>query len=143
MTLKSACRLTLLLSSTVCASVALAADETERSEAGVRAVEAKWVQAFLNGDEAYLGKLLDDGYVSVNLNGVARPKAAIIALARKIAAMPSRPAATAPHSKITVLGDAAIVVDMQPEQVAVDVFHYSDGVWHAWYSQHTAVAKKP
>jgi hypothetical protein len=28
---------------------------------GIRAVEAKWVQAFLNGDEVYLGKLLDDG----------------------------------------------------------------------------------
>lgn len=126
-----------------CIPMTLSANETEKSEAGVRAVEARWTHAFLSGDEVFLNHLLDDDYVSINLNGVARPKAAIIALARKIAAAPSRPAETASDSKITIVGDAAIVVDMQPDQVSVDVFHYTDGAWHAWYSQHTAVAKKP
>ena len=63
--------------------------------------------AFVGGDEAYLGRLLDDGYVSVGSSGKARPKAEIIALARKVAAMPKQ-AYDKPRSHIEVRGDTAI-----------------------------------
>jgi hypothetical protein len=124
-------------------SLAVAEDanvETKMTEAGIRAVEAHWVRAFLTGDEAYLNTLLDVDYVSVNTKGVPRPKVEIIALAKSIAAKGPQtippPSAT---SKVAIQGDAAIVTDAGMGQVAADVFHYGNGAWHAWYSQHTAV----
>jgi Domain of unknown function (DUF4440) len=124
------------------AAPALADDtaETAPTADGVRAVEAHWTRAFLGGDEAYLDKLLDDDYVSVNQKGVARPKSAIIALAKKIAAAPNPPPATPPPLNIVVHGSAAIVTSSNATDVSVDVFHYENGAWHAWYSQHTAVS---
>ena len=125
-------------------AIALANDasaETQMSEAGVRAVEAHWVRAFLTGDETYLNTLLDADYVSVNTRGAPRPKADIIALAKNIAAKgPQTIPPPSPNMKIVVHGDSAIVTDAGFGQVSVDVFHYADGGWHAWYSQHTSVA---
>jgi hypothetical protein len=121
-------------------SAAVAAQQKSCTEDGVRAVEAQWTHAFLTGDEAYLNGLLDDDYVSVNQKGVARPKAAIIALAKKIAAMPNPPASTKPPLNISVHGNAAIVTSSSPADASVDVFHCDDGAWHAWYSQHTPVS---
>jgi hypothetical protein len=118
-----------------------AAIETQMNDAGIKAVEAHWVHAFLTGDEAYLSKLLDADYVSVNTKGVPRPKADIIALAKSIAAKgPQTIPPPSPNMKIAVHGDAAIVTDAGFGQVSVDVFHYANGAWHAWYSQHTTVA---
>lgn len=119
---------------------ALAANsaETAPTAEGVRAVEAHWTKAFLGGDETYLAALLDDDYVSVNAKGVARPKAAIIALAKKIAATHPAPV-TLPPSHIVVHGNAAISTWSTATDVSVDVFHYENGAWHAWYSQHTTV----
>jgi hypothetical protein len=113
--------------------------ETAPTADGVRAVEAHWMRAFLGGDEGFLNTLLDDDYVSVNAKGVARPKAAIIALAKKIAATPNGTAITPPPLKIVVHGTAAIVTSSNATEVSVDVFHYENGAWHAWYSQHTAI----
>lgn len=107
---------------------------------GVRAVEAHWLRAFLGGDEAYLNALLDDDYVSINAKGIARPKAAIIALAKKVAATPPSAPITPPALKIVVHGTAAIATSSNATEVSVDVFHYENGAWHAWYSQHTAIA---
>jgi hypothetical protein len=125
-------------------SVAMADDvspETQMNEAGIQAVEAHWVRAFVTGDAAYLNTLLDAGYVSVNTKGVPRPKADIIALAKSIAAKgPQTIPPPSPNMKIAVHGDAAIVTDAGFGQVSVDVFHYANGAWHAWYSQHTSVA---
>ena len=125
-------------------SVASADDataETQMNEAGIRAIEAHWVRAFLTGDEAYLGSLLDADYVSVNTRGVPRAKADIIALANSIAAKgPQTIPPPSPNMKIVVHGDAAIVTDAGIDQVSVDVFHYANGAWHAWYSQHTSFA---
>jgi len=119
---------------------AFAADspETAPTAEGVRAVEVHWTKAFLGGDETYLAVLLDDDYVSVNAKGVARPKAAIIALAKKIAATHPAPI-TPPPSNIVVHGNAAISTSSNATSMSVDVFHYENGAWHAWYSQHTAI----
>lgn len=125
-------------------SVASADDaliETQMNEAGIKAVETHWVRAFLTGDEAFLNVLLDADYVSVNTKGIPRPKTDIIALAKSIAAKgPQTIPPPSPNMKIAVHGDAAIVTDAAFGQVSVDVFHYANGAWHAWYSQHTTVA---
>lgn len=125
----------------ICPAFAQTGDEAQMSRAGIQAVEAHWVRAFLTGDEAYLSKLLDDDYVSVSTKGVPRPKSDIIALAESIAAKgPQTIPPPSPNMKIVVHADAAIVTDAGFGQVSVDVFHYANGAWHAWYSQHTSVA---
>ena len=113
--------------------------ETQRTEAGVRAVENHWGRAFVTGDAAYLETLLSDGYVSVNQSGRVRPKAEIIALAQKIASGPNPPKATESTAKIEIHGDAAISTAVGETDASVDVFYYKDSRWHAWYSQHSPV----
>jgi hypothetical protein len=113
--------------------------ETQRTIEGVRAVETHWGRAFVTGDAAYLEQLLSDGYVSVNASGRVRPKAEIIALARKIAAGPNPPKPVESTAKIEVRGDAAISTAVGETDASVDVFFYKDGRWHAWYSQHSPV----
>ncbi len=113
--------------------------ETRRTVEGVRAVENHWSRAFVTGDAAYLGVLLDDDYVSVGTTGRPRPKAEIIALAQKIAAGPNPPKAGESTAKIVLRGDAAISTAVGETDASVDVFRYADGRWHAWYSQHTPV----
>lgn len=114
-----------------------------RTEQSVRAVEDRWSQAFMSGDAATLGALLDDRYVSVGTKGNARNKAEIIALAQRFAAAnPGAKATPLPASStIRVVGDAAVVTHQGPDERSVDVFYYRAGRWHAWYSQHTALAR--
>lgn len=129
----------LLLPMLAAGAPALAADaEHQKSAAGVQAVEDHWSAAFIGGDEAYLGRLLDDAYVSVGGTGKARPKSDIIALARKVAAMP-RKTYPKPQNQISLRGDAAIVTFAGKTESSVDVFYWRRGAWHAWYSQHTPV----
>jgi hypothetical protein len=115
------------------------APETERGIEGVRAVEAHWQKAFLSGDGAYLETLLDPAYVSVGHAGNARPKAEIIALAKKVAEKNMTPQPPEHPATIVVRDNAAIVTDSASGDTSVDVFYYADGRWHAWYSQHTPV----
>jgi hypothetical protein len=123
------------------ASAAHAAPDPERSRtvAGVQAVEAHWLKAFLSGDEAYMRALFDPAYVSVNQKGVARPTADIVALSKKIAAGPPMTLPPRPPSHIEVHSDAAVVTSTSDADTSVDVFYWAGGRWHAWYSQHTAV----
>jgi len=118
---------------------AFAASETERSIEGVRAVEAHWQKAFLEGDSAYLESLLDGTYVSVGHSGNARPKAEIIALSKNIAEKKMAPQTPEHPATIVVHDNAAVVTDSGSGDTSVDVFYYADGRWHAWYSQHTPV----
>jgi hypothetical protein len=106
---------------------------------GVRAAEQSWSEAFISGDRATLDALLDQDYVSVGSNGVARPKKEIIRLATEYAkAHPGQHAQDFPAtSEIRVIGDAAVVQHRNPADSSVDVFYFRDGRWHAWYSQHT------
>lgn len=128
----------------LCLGRALAAEvpETERSMAGVRAVEAHWQRAFLAGDSAYLETLLDPAYISVGHAGNARPKAEIIALAKKVAEKNLAPQQPEHPATIVVRDNAAVVTDSAGGDTSVDVFYYADGRWHAWYSQHTPVQAK-
>lgn len=112
--------------------------EHQKTAAGVQATEDHWSAAFLSGDEAYLNRLLDDAYVSVGRTGKPRPKAEIVALARKVAAMPKQPY-DKPKSRIDLRGDTAIFTFSGKDETSVDVFYWQDGAWRAWYSQHTAV----
>ena len=118
-----------------------AAPDAATQEAAVRAAENDWSKAFITGDVAVLDALLDPAYVSVGVQGGARTKAEIIALARKFAsehpgtkAMP-----LSSTSKIDIKGASAIVVHHNATDTSVDVFYFSDGRWRAWYSQHTAI----
>ena len=134
-------RLPALLTAVLTAAAAvpaLAAEvERQKTAAGVQATEDHWSAAFVGGDEAYLNSLLDDAYLSVSSSGKARPKAEIIALARKVAAMPKQ-AYDKPQSHIDVRGDTAIVTFAGKTDVSVDVFQWRAGAWHAWYSQRTS-----
>ena len=116
------------------------APETARSIEGVRAVEAHWQKAFLSGDGAYLETLLDPAYVSVGHAGNARPKAEIIALSKKVAEKKMTPQPPDHPATIVVRDNAAVVTDSGSGDTSVDVFYYTDGRWHAWYSQHTPVS---
>jgi hypothetical protein len=120
-----------------------AARAASPDQAGVRTAENRWSEAFMTGDAAALDDLLDADYVSVGTNGKARPKAEIIRLATEYAkAHPGQHAKPMPSSStIRVIGDAAVVQHHDPDQNSVDVFYFRDGQWHAWYSQHTRVAK--
>jgi len=135
--------LTAALTVAALAGPALAQDaEHQKTAAGVQATEDRWSAAFLSGDEAYLNRLLDEAYVSVGRTGKPRPKAEIVALARKVAAMPKQ-AYDKPLSRIDLRGDTAIVSFTGKDETSVDVFYWRDGAWHAWYSQHTAVPAAP
>lgn len=131
-----------------------AADETQQTEAGVMAVDKQWSLAELTGDTAWLDQMLLPEYRSVNNDGTAHDKAAIVAGAakRKGTSMDQARLAWATYQKqhpfgsaVVVHGDTAIVSFYDPAlgpQRGVrssDVFLYVDGHWHALYSQHTGV----
>jgi Domain of unknown function (DUF4440)/WD40-like Beta Propeller Repeat len=113
--------------------------ESQPDEAGIRAVEAHWTRAFIHGDTAYLEKLFAPNYVSVNAKGVARSRAAVIALAEAMGKM-KPPTLPASNLRVDVHGNAAVVTTSDGGQQSSDVFYYEDGAWHAWYSQHTTTA---
>jgi hypothetical protein len=118
---------------------AAAADaEHQKTPAGVQATEDHWSEAFVTGDEAYLSALLDPAYVSVNRSGKPRPRADIIALSKKVAAMPRQAYPKIPPH-IELRGDTAVVSFAGKDETSVDVFYWKGGAWRALYSQHTAL----
>ena len=120
------------------ASTTMAVDKAPDA-AGVRDAENQWSEAFITGDSATLDALLDADYVSTGTNGKARTKADIIRIAETYAkAHPGEHAKPMPPtSTIRVIGDAAVVQHHNSSDTSVDVFYFSAGRWHAWYSQHT------
>lgn len=118
----------------------LAALAEPANEAAIRQAEARWSEAFITGDTAALGALLDPAYVSISASGRVRQKAEIIALARAYAAEhPGEHALPlAASSQVRVMGKSALVLHRSPNEVSVDVFHHDGQNWRAWYSQHTA-----
>jgi hypothetical protein len=118
---------------------AIAASPDTADEAGVRAAEDRWSEAFITGDAATLETLLDADYVSTGANGNVRPKNEIIRIARAYAKEHpgghAKPLAST--STIRVIGEAAVVRHRGESDTSVDVFYFRDGHWHAWYSQHT------
>lgn len=124
-----------------CMMLSLSAYAAEQgpNEAGVREVENAWSRAFITGDAKALDDLLDPAYVSVNASGVPRPKAEIVAAATRFAQQhPNTPVQPLPPtSTVSIKGDTAVVTHHGDKETSVDVFYYSQGRWHAWYSQHT------
>jgi hypothetical protein len=121
------------------AGSAYAAAPERRDEAGVRAAEDRWSEAFVTGDAATLEVLLAPDYVSVNPSGKARPKSEIIEVARAYAAKHpgehGQPMSAT--STITLIGATALVRHRAPTDVSIDLFEYRAGRWVARYSQHT------
>ena len=127
-----------ILAAAAMLAAAPSAVEHQKSKAGVQATEDHWSEAFVSGDEAYLSALLDPAYVSVNRSGKPRPRADIIALSKKVAAMPRQTYPKIPPH-IELRGDTAVVSFQGKDETSVDVFYWKAGAWRALYSQHTAV----
>jgi hypothetical protein len=128
---------------TVClTNLAFAYAKEPADENGVRDVETKWSEAFVTGDETYLNQLLDNSYVSVGSTGQAHDKNKIVSMAKSYALKhPGEHADKLPStSTIRVIGKTAVVQHRGKTETSVDVFYYSEGRWHAWYSQHTTIA---
>ncbi|MGH8157394.1 MAG: nuclear transport factor 2 family protein [Rhodanobacter sp.] len=134
------------------AAIAAGSDETARNESAVIAVDQHWLEAELGGDTAYLDDLLLPEYRSVGADGVAHPKAAIVAHAAKNRGSDEERnkveawLKTHPSGKSVVIhGDTAILSFYDPVLGATkgvrssDIFVYVEGRWHALYSQHCAV----
>lgn len=130
------------------------ADETQPTEAGVIAVDNHWSLAEMTGDTAWLEQMLLPEYRSVNNDGVAHDKAAIVAGAAKrkgtsldtaklkwTAYEKQHPygSAVAVHGNTAVISFYDPVLGPQKGVRSSDVFVYVDGHWHALYSQHTSV----
>jgi hypothetical protein len=131
----------LTLATILVATSAYAAPAERQDEAGVRAAETRWSEAFVTGDAATLEALLAADYVSVNAQGKPRPKAEIVAVAKAYAAKnPGQHAQPLPAtSTVDLIGAAALVRHHGPTDVSIDLFEFRAGHWIARYSQHTAV----
>lgn len=132
---------TIALSIALLPAVVQAAPLERRDEAGVRAAENRWSEAFITGDAGTLNALLDTAYVSVGSNGKVRPKAEIIEIARAYAA--KHPGEHAQRlssgSTVELIGMTALVQHHAAAEVSIDLFYFQGGHWRARYSQHTAL----
>ena len=130
------------------------ADETAHTAAAVMAVDQHWLEAEENGDAAWLDGMLLPEYRSVGMAGTSATKGAIVAHAAKnrgSQAMKHQVAAWQQahpvEQQVTMQGDTAILsfVSSAPatkgKLYSSDVFVYTDGRWHALYSQHTELGK--
>jgi len=130
-----------------------AAREAQKTVAAVKAVDDHWGEAEVHGDTAYLSRLLLPGYRSVSPNGAAHSRSQILAgAARNIAPDAAAKAvadsatyANAHPSGVSVLlqGNTAVLSfyskKLGPEKgvKGSDIFVYTDGGWHAIYSEHS------
>jgi hypothetical protein len=125
-----------------------------KTETAVIAADNGWEKAEESGDVAYVDNLLLPDYRSVSADGSVHDKAAILANTKKNIGSPEHAAkvaqwlATHPMGTAAVVhGDTAIVTfylkPLGPEKgvMSSDIFVYSDGQWHAAYSQHTDAGK--
>ena len=129
-------------------------DEEAMTEAGVRAVEQHWTRAEGTGDIDFLESMLATDYRSVNADGKAIPKSAIVEHAAKNKGSDKGMRDIDAYIKAHPFGETvamhqntAVVTFYDPQlgpQNGVkssDIFIYVDGHWHAMYSQHSAVGK--
>lgn len=130
------------LAALLLATAAGAAPMQRLDEAGVRAAENRWSEAFVTGDTETLDALLSADYVSVGPTGKGRSKAEILAIAKAYAGKhPGEHAQPLPDtSTVRLIGAAALVQHRSPTEVSIDLFAFERGHWVARYSQHTAVA---
>lgn len=125
--------------------------------ASIKRAEDRWSQAYTQGGTEYLECLLTPDYVSVSAKGVPRDKATIVSGAQKNAQQnkgkseaKSKALPDLPEPKIQLYGNTAVVQSSlatdpngkYPAMYSSDVFAFTDGAWHAIYSQHTPVESK-
>jgi hypothetical protein len=126
--------------------------EAQRTVASLTAVDNHWTQAEVHGDVAYVAALLAPDYVSVNADGIAHPRSAILASTVKNGQSDKMARFAATYMKlhpygtsVRIQGDTGIVTfyalksGLQKGVLSSDIFAYFDGRWHAVYSQHTLV----
>jgi hypothetical protein len=126
-----------------------AVDETQHTEAALRAIVEHWTEAEVSGDVAYLDQLLAPEYRSINAKGVSLVRATLLdharrntgsAEARKRVEDWKRDHPT--DERVTIHGDVAIVSYFDPKLGADssirggDVFVYEGHRWRAIYSLH-------
>jgi hypothetical protein len=126
-------------------------DETQRTDAALRAISKHWGDAETEGDVGYLDQLLAPEYRSVDAKGASHPRSKILEHAKKNqgsaeahkaieAFLLAHPTETA----VTLHGDVAVVSYFNPKRgvdAAIrgsDIFLYEAGHWHAIYSMHSS-----
>lgn len=135
-------------------TMAANADETQRTEAGVMAVDHHWSLAEMTGDTNWLNQMLLPEYRSISNDGSAHAKDAIVAgaLKRKGTDMAKAQLEFVTYGKEHPYGTAVVIHDntaivsfydpaLGPQKgvKSSDIFLYLDGHWHALYSQHTGL----
>jgi hypothetical protein len=127
-------------------------DETQPSEAGLRAVAEHWNAAERDGDVAFLEQLLVPEYRSIDAKGEAHPRAVILAYVKAKGGSAERrreveayKTAHPTQTAVTVHGTLGVVAYFNPTRGidhsvrGSDVFVYEDHHWHAVYSLHNSV----
>lgn len=125
--------------------------ETSQTAAGVIAVEDHWTRAETHGDAGYVDALLLDDYRSIGPRGAVRPKAAMLASARRNGRSDVMAKRVASYliahpfgTQVALHGTTAVVTfyakKLGPQKgiLSCDVFTYVGGRWRAAYSQHTS-----
>jgi hypothetical protein len=135
-------------------AMATHADETQRTEAGVMAVDRHWSIAELSGDTEWLNQMLLPEYRSISDDGTAHSKEAIVAGAMKRKGTDLAKAEDTfasygkehPYASAVVIHDTTAIISFydptlgpQKGVKSSDIFVYLDGHWHAMYSQHTGL----
>lgn len=131
------------------ATPAARVDETQATEAALRAISVHWGDAELEGDVAYLEQLLAPEYRSVDAKGVSHPRAMILEHARHSAgaaeARKTRDAFLQAHPtemSVTIHGTVGVVSYFDPKRGVDasirggDIFVYEAKRWHAVFSLH-------
>lgn len=129
------------------------AKETQRTEAGAIAADEHWSLAEGTGDIAYLDQMLLPEYRSVNTDGTAYSKEQLVkgaakrsgtsvatAMAKMAAYKQAHPYGTSVvlHDNLAILSFYDPALGAQKGVASSDVLVYTDGRWHAIYSQHTS-----
>jgi hypothetical protein len=138
---------------TLSALAAPGAKPEPKTAAAVIAADEGWTKAEETKDVAYVNNLLLPDYRSISADGSVHDKAAILAhmqtntSADRTAAVEKWRAAHPYETSAVITGDIAVLTfhlkAQAPEKgiMSSDIFVYSDGQWHAIYSQHTDAGK--
>jgi hypothetical protein len=126
-----------------------AVDETQHTEAALRAIVDHWGDAEVDGDVAYLEQLLLPEYRSIDAKGGSHPRARILEHARTNAgsaearkAVDAFKLAHPTEVSVVIHGDTGIVSYFNPKRGldssirGSDIFVFEARRWHAVYSLH-------
>lgn len=127
------------------------ANEAAKTAAAVMAVDQHWLEAEVSGDTAWLDAMLMADYRTVGADGKVGDKAAILRSATKNRGsdkmrrqVDAWQKAHPTRQSVVIHGDVAILSFSDPKTERIlssDTFIYTDGGWHALYSQHSKTAK--